>query len=176
MTAIFQPALEYILQYEDPRHTWAVAKDSNGAPVVAGINAASFPATVTAILKVAQVNRGPAIEEFYRANLWQPMLLGALDSQDLANRVMDMETNAGEPQAAPELQRAINSLSPQFSPTAVIVDGVVGPLTIAAANECDPTALINAFRAQRVAFYTEIAAKHPADEPYLKQWLARAQA
>jgi lysozyme family protein len=173
MPSIFPPALDYILQYEDPRHTWEAAMDNNGGGVIAGINSKSFPAQYASIASVPQERRGPFIDDFYRLTLWLPMLLGALDSQDLANRVIDMETNAGEPQAAPELQRAINSL--RFG-AALTVDGVVGPLTIAAANKQDQIALLNAFRAQRVAFYNQVVAAHPNDEPYLQRWLARAQA
>lgn len=169
---IFLLAFEYVMQYEDSRHTWAVAIDSNGGRVVAGINSKSFPADVTAIVAVAQAQREPLIQAFYRNKQWVPMMLGGLNSQDLANRVMDMETNAGEPQAGPELQRAINSLTPD----AVVIDGIVGPKTIAAANAQDQVALLNAFRKQRVIYYDQIVAEHPTDTPYLTTWLARAQA
>lgn len=170
--ADFDTALNYVLNYEDGPRSFKVVTDNNGGQVVAGINSKSFPDDVAAIAAVPQNQREPLVANFYRVKLWIPMMLGGLDGQDLANRVIDMETNAGEPQAAPELQRAINTVTPG----AVTVDGIVGPLTIAAANAADQTALLNAFRAQRESYYETIAAKNPDDEPYLKVWLARAKA
>jgi lysozyme family protein len=170
--ADFLPAFEYVMQYEDSRHSWAVVTDNNSGQVVAGINSKAFPEEVAAIVAVAQDQRESLIQTFYRNKLWTPMMLGALDSQDLASRVMDMETNAGEGAAGPELQNAINTLTSN----AVKVDGKVGPLTIAAANNQNQAALLNAFRAQRVAYYNEVAAKNPDDAQYLKVWLARAAA
>jgi len=172
MTTEFLPAFEYVMQYEDSRHTWCAATDNNGGMVIAGINSKSFPLAVVSILAMGQSQREPAIQTFYRNNLWVPMQLGGLDSQDLANRVMDMETNSWEPQAAHELQKAINVCTPGR----VTVDGVVGPLTIAAANAQNQTFLLNAFRAQRVSYYDEIAVKNSSDQKYLNAWLARAQA
>jgi lysozyme family protein len=172
---IFLLAFEYVMQYEDSRHTWAVAIDSNGGRVVAGINSKSFPADVAAIVAVAQAQREPLIQAFYRNKFWMPMLLGALNSQDLANRVMDAATNTGQGSAAKQFQQAIN-FTQMDATDALIVDGVVGPKTIAAANAQDQVALLNAFRKQRVTYYDQIVAEHPTDTPYLTTWLARAQA
>jgi lysozyme family protein len=55
------------------------------------------------------------------------------------------------------------------------VDGGWGPMTVAAANAANQAALVQAFIAARVAHYQAIAAANPADQVYLKGWLARAQ-
>lgn len=169
--AEFDPALQYVLNYEDAPRRFNVAIDNNGGKVIAGINSKSFPVDVALIESAPQMQRESLVAAFYRSKLFVPMMLGGLESQDVANRVMDMETNAGEPAAAPELQRAINN-----SGGSVTVDGRVGPLTIAAANACNPQELLINFRAQRVSYYQSILAKHPDDERFRNIWLARASA
>jgi len=170
--ADFTIALNFVLDNEDRPRRYNITTDNNGGQVVAGINSKSFPDWVAKIAAVPPAQRGPIVAQFYETELWLPMHLGELDSQDVANRVLDMETNAGEPKAAPELQRAINALEPG----SVAVDGHVGPLTIAAANKEDPVALLNAFRDQRTAYYTTILAENPNNELYRRAWLTRAEA
>jgi lysozyme family protein len=168
--ADFAPALDYILNFEDPRLTYATNIDSNGGQVIAGVNSKAFPKEFAMIASAP--HRALAVAGFYMAMLWWPMLLGQIGSQDLANRVLDMETNASEEPAAKDLQRAINAVAPGT----VAVDGIVGPATIAAANSVDQAQLLLAFRAQRVSYYEAVEAAHPEDQPYLKTWLARAEA
>lgn len=168
--ADFGPALDYILNFEDPRRTYATNIDSNGGQVIAGVNSKAFPNEVAAIASAP--DRALAVAGFYMTTLWSPMLLDQLRSQDLANRVFDMETNASEVTSGKDLQRAINAVMPG----AVAVDGIVGPATIAAANSVDQAQLLLAFRAQRVSYYEAVEAAHPEDQPYLKTWLARAEA
>jgi len=63
-----------------------------------------------------------------------------------------------------------------LKPGALLEDGTVGPLTLAAANAADPDSLLAAYRQQSVAFYDEILARHPEDEPDRAGWMARAEA
>ena len=170
--AIFEPALNYILDFEDPHRTYVPKIDNNGGGVIAGINSKSFPRQYAAIINAPVNLRAPLVASTYRDDLWVPMMLGGLDSQDLANRAFDLEVNAGEPPAARELQQAVNAVQPG----AVEVDGKIGPITIAAANAVDHAQLIIAFRAQRVGRYEQIVAAHPEDDAYLRSWLARAKA
>jgi lysozyme family protein len=53
-------------------------------------------------------------------------------------------------------------------------DGHWGPATIAAVNAADPEALVNAFKAQRLAYYQDIAAKKPGAAQSLADWTRRA--
>jgi lysozyme family protein len=62
------------------------------------------------------------------------------------------------------------------STVAVEDDGKIGPVTLAAVNAADQDALLNAYRLQRASYYNQIVEKHPGDEKYLSNWLARAQA
>jgi len=49
-------------------------------------------------------------------------------------------------------------------------------MTLNAANAADPTALLSAFQAKRVAYYQTIVADNPAKAIYLTGWINRAQA
>lgn len=168
----FAPAFEYLMNFEDRGRTFAVNIDNNGGEVIAGINSKSFPAQVAAIKFAPQSQRPALVYQFYLTEFWMRLRLGCLNSQDVANRVLDMDVNAGEVSADSELQKAIC----EVKSGACEVDGVIGPITIAAANSVDPEQLLLAFRAQRVSHYEEIAAAHPEDEEFLKGWLARAEA
>ena len=73
------------------------------------------------------------------------------------------------------LQQAVNSLLPAGA-TQLEEDGGWGPMTLNAANAADPTALLSAFQAKRVAYYQTIVADNPAKAIYLTGWINRAQA
>lgn len=170
--ANFGPALEYLLNFEDAPRSYIEVTDNNGGKVIAGINSKSFPQAEEAIASLPQDQRSSQVYQFYYAHFWVPMKLGFLNSQDVANRVLDMAVNAGEGNAELELQKAIC----EVRSGACEIDGVIGPITLAAANSVDQGELLLAFRAQRVNYYEAVEAKHPEDETYLKTWLARAEA
>jgi lysozyme family protein len=69
------------------------------------------------------------------------------------------------------LQTAANSVYPQDSMIELLVDGIWGPATLHDVNACDPSALVSAFDAARVAHLK----KYDANSPYLAQLIARAE-
>jgi Predicted Peptidoglycan domain len=170
--AQFPPAYDYIMRFEDPEHLYASVTDNNGAQVISGINAAAWPSDFALVNAIFQPQRGPAVANFYQTRLWAPLQLGGLESQDVANRVLDEEVNAGRREAILLLQRAVNVLHAGT----LVEDGAVGPLTLAAANAADPEALLATYRAARAASYQAIVAANSDDARYLATWLARAQA
>src|SRR5208283_4911306 len=107
--AQYPPALEYILQFEDPKHAYANIPDNKGN-VIAGVNSLAFPADFAAIAALPQNQRARAVAQFYQSNFWNPLRLGGLNSQDVANRVLDEAVNTGLREAAVALQEAINTL------------------------------------------------------------------
>ena len=85
-------------------------------------------------------------EDVYRRKYWQPMACDKLNP-GVANAVFDSGVNSGIGRGVQWLQRAINELG-----GSVAVDGVVGPLTVAAANSTPPDKLIDAMLDLRLAF------------------------
>ena len=65
------------------------------------------------------------------------------------------------------LQRALGDIVPLGT---VAVDGKLGPITMRAANDADPKALLAAFLAHGTDFYN--VAEPAADRP---QWIARLE-
>lgn len=83
----------------------------------------------------------------YRARYWEPIRAEELPAGvDLA--VFDAAVNSGPRQAALWLQRTLG----------VAADGVIGPLTLAAAGKADARAVIVAYGRLRLAFLTRLAA------------------
>lgn len=166
----FPPALNFLLDNEDRNREYAIVPDPGGN-AIAGINSRSWPTAYANIARMPQVQRASAVANFYQTEFWNVMQLGGLDSQDLANRVLDCGVNCGLYTATRMLQRAANSLGLDLS-----VDGILGPVSLDAINGIDPERMLAAYRQARVELYENIVKLNPADEVYLPAWKARAMA
>jgi lysozyme family protein len=103
--------------------------------------------------------------KIYRTDYWDRAGCNtfAAERPHLALAHFDAAVNMGVKQATKILQRAVG----------VPVDGIVGPLTIAAAQTCDEPAVIAAYLEDRARIYRSIAERRPASRKFLKGWLAR---
>jgi lysozyme family protein len=108
---------------------------------------------------------------FYREYYWGPLDCSFINDQNLANKVFDIGVNQGVGESAKMLQEAVNDL--QLGGSQLVVDGDIGPATIAAVNAVPGSNLLTAFRARAEARYREIAANDPALAPDLDGWLVR---
>jgi lysozyme family protein len=173
--ADFTTAFQWAMHFEDPEMACAQVPDAPPAGcappcyAISGINSGAWPAQFASIAALPQAGRATAVQAFYEAQFWSPWL-AQLVSDELAKRVFDFGVNAGSGTSVKMLQQAVNALGGNLK-----VDGGWGPATLAAVNAADENALMQAFIAARAAHYQAIAAAHPADAPYLKLWLARAQ-
>lgn len=166
----FQPdAINFLLNNEDPRHEYASVPDVGGR-AISGINSASYPEDYADIASIPQDSRGPAVADFYKRCFWNPLQAGGIESQDVANRLLDQAVNGGLNTGAIMLQRAANDCGCKLT-----ADGHIGPMTLEAVNALDSDRLVTAFRARRAAHYEAIVAENPARSIYLDQWLARAR-
>lgn len=95
-------------------------------------------------LNIATLTREQAIA-LYRRDAWTPIRGDALP-EAIAFQVLDSAVNHGVLRAVGWLQQALG----------VRVDGVVGPVTRAAAVGADPVALILAYNAARLDFYVRL--------------------
>jgi hypothetical protein len=171
--ASFTDAYTFMEANEDSAQLHAVVPDTcpSGCAgpcyAVSGINSGAFPADFARIAAIPQPQRGPAIEQFYMVHFWDQWI-AQLDSDDLAEHVFDTAVNSGMGTAVKILQQAVNSFH-QGNPLAL--DGCWGPLTVVAANACNPLTLVAAFEQARVAHLRQ----YDADNPYLAQLIARAE-
>lgn len=173
----FGAALDYLLDLEDRSRSYVEVTDNNGGKVIAGINSRSYPKEEAAIAAVVPSLRAAPVSRFYLAYFWQPLQLASLSWQDVANRVLASAVNMGMYSGVKLLQEAVNACG-----AVIVVDGKVGPVTIAAANAADPAALLAAFRQQLEAAYRLIAAHNPDDMKFIGTdekpgpWIERARA
>lgn len=100
----------------------------------------------------------------YQRYFWTPLLGVHILSQEIANKLFDIEVNQGGV-AVKEMQQTVNDLVPsQLSSLPgppLVVDGEMGPHTISVINLLPDTVLLPAFQARVAARYKEIAADNP---------------
>jgi len=161
-----------MLNNEDAAHSYAVVPDAPpGAHAISGINSSSFPSQFEAIQAIPQAQRGPSVQNFYLTQFWSKWFQ-QLTSDEVAKRVFDASVNMGPGTAVYLLQQAINDSSPA---TVLNEDGLWGTKTVGAANACDPTSLVTAFKSARAFHYECIVKANPVDEKFLAGWLARSE-
>lgn len=137
-------------------------KNDPRAYAIAGINSAFFPSQFNIIDQLPLNQRAPAVATFYEATYWNRWMAD-LASDLIAAYILDAEVNEGQRIGADILQDGIDACG-----GGVAVDGILGPLTIAAANAIPPATLFPAIHAARDAAYRKIGG------PNLPAWLARA--
>lgn len=89
----------------------------------------------------------------------------------LAVVLFDCSVNHGVLRAIKLAQKAFNSLGVG---SALVVDGIQGPLTKAALESVDALELAKAIVSERKAFYKAIVASRPSQKVFLRGWLNRA--
>ncbi len=105
------------------------------------------------------------VDEFYEVNYWDSINLDLISSQEVANLLFDSSVNMG-------VGRAVKFLQQSLYP-AIVIDGKIGPKTIAAANAIDSKKLYDLILKLRKAKYDEIIAKNPSQIEFKKSWYSR---
>ncbi|RSK29836.1 glycoside hydrolase family 108 protein [Hymenobacter metallilatus] len=127
-----------------------------------------FPGTAnnSAQLKALAAN-------FYKVQFWDILKLDSVADQLLANAVYDFGVNAGPGRSATLLQQAAN-VTNRNSGTNLVVDGKIGPATVAVLNAHPTPALLRkAFAIKRGSFYLTLAENSPTQEVFVASWLSR---
>lgn len=105
------------------------------------------------------------VDSYYEANYWDCINLDLIASQEVANSLFDISVNMGSGRAAKFLQQALG----------VIVDGKIGPKTIAAANSSDSKFLYDSINELRAQKYRDIIAANPSQKKFEKAWMSRVK-
>jgi lysozyme family protein len=109
------------------------------------------------------------VKEFYSSQFWDP-LLNELNSQTIADKILDLRVNLGTETAIRLVQRALGYL--QVGP--IIEDGKLGPRTIDFINGADEAKLIIELRARNAMAHHEAVLRNPVLEKFMLGWLRRA--
>lgn len=111
--------------------------------------------------------------EIYSKQWWGRYGYDRIDYQALATKVFDMSVNMGPGRAHRLLQEAVNVVVVN---DVLQVDGVLGPLTLAAVNRCEPQVL-HTLRKLAATFYYQLASRNEEKYGrYVRGWLRRAYA
>lgn len=105
--------------------------------------------------------------DLYRRHFWYD----ELDKlpQAVAFKVFDMGVNLGVRQSARILQRATALFTPSL-----VIDGLLGPKTVAAVNEAFSAHLLRDIASEQARFYFGLVDAKPARGVFLVGWLRRA--
>lgn len=117
---------------------------------------------------IRRMPRETAIE-IYRERIWDRFGYDRIVDQALATKVFDLAVNMGATQAHKCLQRACRAAG-----TAIADDGILGPVTLAAANGLPAATVLAALRSEAAGFYRLLAATRPSAAVFLTGWLRRA--
>lgn len=99
----------------------------------------------------------------FKDGYWDKCKGDEIDSQLVANIIIDWAWMSGVVTAIKKVQRLLN----------VEIDGIVGRETINAINNCNEDILFNDIYNERVRFYTNIVEKKPSQKIFLNGWLNR---
>lgn len=88
----------------------------------------------------------------FKRNYWDRLKADSIQSQAVAETLVDHGINAGTGAAAKIMQRVLNA---RFGKN-LAVDGVIGPISLRAINSVDADELFVAYNAARIDFYEKI--------------------
>ena len=104
----------------------------------------------------------------YRKNYWDKAFASQINSQEVANVLIDHSVNAGSGRAGRLVQEVLNK---SFNLN-IAVDGSIGQQTIKAINSVDAVMLHSAIIKARINYYESLRSKYPE---FIKGWLKRVQ-
>ena len=107
----------------------------------------------------------------YREKWWNRNHYDRIKDCDLATKVFDMCINMGSRQAHKIVQRSLSNLGNRL-----VVDGIIGPVTMTLINTVNTDALLEAIRDEQRRFYLRLIDKKPSLSVFKKGWLRRAAA
>lgn len=91
---------------------------------------------------------------------WNPCKGDFIESQSVANAIVDWAWNSGVKTAVKEVQRVLG----------VKVDGIIGNITLSAINSHSPLPLFGLIQQARKAYIGKICTARPTNEKYRRGW------
>lgn len=166
MASQFQPAFDFLMQHEDPGLTGKVTVDSGGVTRW-GISQRAYPTLDIRNLTLEQA------AQLCRRDYFEPIHGFEIDVQQIASKLLDMAFNMGVGTAVVMLQTALN-IHCQGNDL-LREDGAMGPRTLQALNNADPSLVLVGLVEVSRQHYQYIAATNPNEAKYLQGWIARAE-
>lgn len=102
-------------------------------------------------------------EDILKTMYWNACKADFIESQSVANAIVDWAWHSGTATAVKEIQKVLN----------VTADGIIGNVTLAAINSRSPLPLFGAIQQARIAYLKRICNARPANQKFMKGWLRR---
>lgn len=157
----FVCAVDAVIRHEGGGMVHRVLGDRGGTTKW-GVSQRAYPQ-----VDIETLSREEAVEIYHR-DYWVAVGCPMFKSVALQLRVFDLAVNVGVEQAGKLLQNALGD-----SGCAVLVDGKVGPHTVAAVGRADCCRLIASLVAGAAAYYGRVVVKDRTQMKFLQGWLNR---
>jgi lysozyme family protein len=107
----------------------------------------------------------------YKNEYWDVLNLDRLETQSIANKILDTCVNIGNAWGITCLQRALKATP---NPVTLEEDGVLGGKTIETVNASLPAYLLTAYRSEVAGYHRSIVISKPSQKIFLEGWLERS--
>lgn len=108
--------------------------------------------------------------KIYKIMYWDMVKLDQVKSPLIQYCLFDIAIHSGPKQAVKRLQSALRTAGY----TEVLVDGIIGPITLQATNRASQTSLCVNIYKETVNFYISICKRDPSQLVFLQGWLNRS--
>jgi len=141
--------------------------DDPGGETKYGISKRSYPHLDIANLTLVDAKK------IYHVDFWLRMMLHELLSSTIACEIFEQGVNMGRSVAITHCQKSISLIK-----MPLIVDGFIGPKTIAAMNSLRPNeieAFLKCMNGYQFKWYEDIVTNKPTQRKYFVGWLKRVE-
>lgn len=129
-----------------------------------------YPGAISQGMEIRRPNLPRMVEDFYRAEFWNPMRLDILTNAPAAELLFDMAVNLGQRPAIKIFQTIINEFS-----ISIKIDGNLGPKTAGAVNDLiRQKNFINSVVQCWINEYFAKTYENPVKRKFLRGWILRA--
>lgn len=101
--------------------------------------------------------------DILKTMFWDACRADEINSQSVANAIVDWAWHSGTTTAAKEIQRVLG----------VKADGIIGNITLSAINSQSPLPLFGKIKAARVKYIERICKSRPENQKYYRGWMNR---
>jgi lysozyme family protein len=150
----------------------------SGWKIIDGYKEVGFPRDQKAVASAFDDLAAP-VQEFYKANFWNPLLLSEVSSQAIADKLFDIGVNMGTGRAGLFLQQSLNVLNKNGSLFADLVeDGQIGQKTLHALRivlgiEGGEKAVLTFIGVCQGKHYMDYMKQSPNQEKFAWGWIRR---
>lgn len=101
--------------------------------------------------------------DILKSMYWDACRADRIESQSVANAIVDWGWHSGTITAAKEVQKLLG----------VTADGIIGNVTLSEINSRNPRELFDAIKIARIAYLNRICSSRPANTKFMRGWLNR---